>query len=199
MKPLPGIALLLLVASCASSQTCVHTDLSKTLTFVSTVKRKHLDEANDSVRISIRIVDKATGKSLQEITVSNWEFYAEDYSHCRMVRSYSTGKNIKREIIDNDFGDIIVADLNFDSREDLAVKTTNNNGGTDYTFYIQTKDKKFVPDRYLTDSVYSFPRVIDRRRRTITTWVRAGIRNSETIYHLDIRTNRWSRIKRRLF
>ena len=205
MRPLLKIALFLLSGFWAQGQvhapdrTCVHKDLSKTLTFITIAKRQHLDEFYDSVRITIKILDKTTGRFLQEITFANWELYAEDYAHCRMIKSYSTGKNVKKEVIDGDYGDIIVADLNFDSREDLAVKTDNNNSGTYYTFYTQTKDRKFVLDRYLTDSIFSFPWAINRRKRTLTTMVRAGVRDAMTTYHLDIRTNKWVRVKRRVF
>ncbi|WP_431213083.1 hypothetical protein ACQ86N_46885 [Puia sp. P3] len=100
MKPLFKTALLLLVSSWASGQACVHTDLSKTLTFVSTVKRMHRNVSYDTTVVTIRIIDKSNGKTLQEMTFVSDEIYVEDYSHCRMVRSYSTRKNIKREIID---------------------------------------------------------------------------------------------------
>lgn len=204
MKPFLRLALLLLCSSCATGQvhvpdrTCVHNDLSKALTIVTTAKRVHQDQSFDSARITIRIIDKSSRRLLQEISLISSELYAEDYTHCRLVRSYSTGKDARKIVIDNDYGDIIVADLNFDSREDLAVKTENNNGGTDYTFYTQTKDKKFVLDRYLTDSVYSFPWKINRSKRTLTTMVSAGVRDALTTYHLDSRTNSWTRVKRRV-
>ena len=202
MRPL--LVLFLLCGLCALGQgrvpdrTCIHTDLSKTLTIITTARRTHLDEAFDSVRLTIRIIDKASKRLLQKISLTTFELFSEDYAHCRMVRSYSTGKNVKKEVIDDDYGDMIVADLNFDSREDLAFKTENNNGGTDYTFFTQTKDRKFVIDRFLTDSVDSYPASISRSRRTLTTLQRAGVRAAEHVYYLDPRTNKWSQIKYRI-
>jgi len=196
--------MLLMCSSCATGQvhvpdrTCIQNDLSKALTILTTAKRVHQDQSFDSVRLTIRIIDKSSKRLLQEISLIAPDLYAEDYTQCRLVRSYSTGKDARKKVVDNDYGDIIVADLNFDSREDLAVKTENNNGGTDYTFYTQTKDKKFVLDRYLTDSVYSFPWKINSNKRTLTTMVRAGVGDALTTYHLDSRTNRWARVKRRV-
>jgi hypothetical protein len=204
MRPPLKIVLFLLYSSClhgqvhVPDQTCVHNDLSKTLTIVTMAKRVHQDQSFDSARLTIRIIDKAGKQLLQEISLIAPELYAEDYTHCRLVRSYSTGKNAGKMVTDNDYGDIIVADLNFDSREDLAVKTENNNGGTYYTFYTQTKDKKFVLDRYLTDSVYSFPWKLNPGKRTLTTMLRAGVRDALTTYHLDGPMNKWTFVKRRV-
>jgi hypothetical protein len=59
-----------------------------------------------------------------------------DWCHCGAVRSYETGKNAHKAVVDNDYGDLVVADINFDGLADVVLKTDGGgNGGPYYTFY----------------------------------------------------------------
>ncbi|GAA4324951.1 XAC2610-related protein [Flaviaesturariibacter amylovorans] len=91
------------------------------------------------------------------------------------VRSFITGVNQEKEALDNDYGDLVVADLNFDGREDVALKT--NEGGTSgsyYTYFLQGGTGRFEKSDYLTDSVSLFPGTIDARRKRLITFGHAG-------------------------
>lgn len=82
-------------------------------------------------------------------------------------------------ILDTDFGDIVVADFNFESREDIAIRSDDENGGTYYRFYIQEKDKLFKLDSFLTDSMSIVPTYFNRTKKTLTTYQHAGVRLGE--------------------
>ncbi|RYZ00342.1 MAG: hypothetical protein EOO11_01915 [Chitinophagaceae bacterium] len=93
------------------------------------------------------------------------------------VRSYVTGYNRDKEALDNDYGDLVVADLNFDGREDLALKTdVGGTSGNYYTFFLQDDSGRFRKNDFLTDSVASFPGTIDARRKRLITFGHAGVR-----------------------
>ena len=107
--------------------------------------------------------------------------------------SYSTKFNIEKKIVDNNYGDIIVADFNFDNKDDIAlVNDMGGNGGVFYSYYIQNKDRKFIKDVYLTDSMTYFPSKINKNSKTLITYVHAGVCGlGEHIYRLDINKNCW--------
>lgn len=74
------------------------------------------------------------------------------------MRSYTAGKNLSREIVDNDYGDCIVVDFNFNLRDDFAVKTDEwGNGGPLYDYFVQIPDSSFTRDRFLSETLRWFP------------------------------------------
>ena len=114
---------LYLISSEVFSQTCIHKDLSrKVIIMVQTKRIKITDQDRDSCIVKVKIVDKRTKKEIQEISLATSLLFESDFSNCRSVRSYITGKRVKSEVMDNDFGDIVMADFNFDSKEDIAIK-----------------------------------------------------------------------------
>jgi hypothetical protein len=180
------------------AQTCIHKDLSPTLTFITQTKRiKRPDNVFDSCNVTIKIIDKASKKTIQVISLETSDLYDGDYAKCRLVRSYSTGKNKHDTITDTDYGDMVIADLNFDQKEDIAVKSENGMAGTHYTFYVQGPDKQFRLDRFLTDSMQTFPFSFNKKRKTLTTLERAGVMCGEQVYRLDNKKNKWSMIRHR--
>ena len=198
MHPLLSIGISLLLTPTMYAQTCIHKDLSPKFTFITQTKRiKQPDRVIDSGHVTIKIIDKASKKTIQVISLEIPELYDVDFAKCRLVRSYSTGKNKHDIITDTDYGDIIVADLNFDSREDLAVKSENGMAGTHYTFYIQGPDKQFRLDSFLTDSMNTFPCSFNKKRKTLTTLETAGAGWGEQVYRLDTKKNKWSLIRHR--
>src|SRR5579862_3449625 len=139
------------------AQTCTHSDLGRQLTIVTHSKRIATSFA-DSVIVKVSVRNKRSGSTPQQIVVVSHLFRSIDWCRCRDVRSYITGKNIRKVAIDNDFGDLIVVDFNFDGREDVALKTDGGgNGGPYYTFYRQDEKGHFQIDHFLTDSVSFFP------------------------------------------
>ena len=179
-------------------QVCTHNDLSKTLRIITQAKRTPGDsvEANQCP-VEVTIIDKASNKTIQQISFKAPTLGYRSFVKCNCVRSYSTGKNRNAVIIDTDFGDIVVADFNFDSREDIAIRSDDENGGTYYRFYIQEKDKLFKLDSFLTDSMSIVPTYFNRTKKTLTTYQHAGVRLGEQLYRLDIRKNKWSMIRHR--
>jgi hypothetical protein len=120
-----------------NARTCMYRDLSKMFDCELTVT-DNSDVAHNIFRydIVLRIFEKNKNhKLVQAIT-----FYTE-YLHgepeCNHVRSYLTGKNEKSLVMDNDYGNLIVADFNFDKKDDIAiVKDAGGNGGPLYAFYL---------------------------------------------------------------
>ena len=114
-------------------------------------------------------------------------------------RSYITGINQNKEVVDNYHGDFIVADFNFDSKNDFAIiNDIGGNGGPFYSYYIQQNDNKFVLDTFLTDSMVYFPTKIDIKNRQLTTYIHAGVCwMGAHIYKLD-KTNKWKEISNRI-
>ncbi len=67
--------------------------------------------------------------------------------------------------------DILVADFNFDNKEDIAVATYSGGASNPYvyTFFVQAQDKSYDLDDFLTDKV-SYPPRIDAENRTLYTY-----------------------------
>jgi hypothetical protein len=116
------------------------------------------------------------------------------------ARSYVTGKNNNAQVSDYDFGDLIIADLNFNGREDIAVKyDSGGNGGPIYNFYLQDNDGHFYKDNYLTTYVGSFPADIEPNKKTITTQIHANVsQEARKTFRYNSRTKKWHLIKWRM-
>lgn len=147
-------------------QICIHDDLSKTLRITTEVKRRPGDSIEAlECPVEVTIIDKVSKKTIQQISFKAYTLGYRSFVSCNCVRSYSTGKNRSAVITDTDFGDIVVADFNFDSREDIAVRSDDENGGTYYRFYIQGKDKQFRLDPFLTDSMQFVPTYFNKAKK----------------------------------
>jgi hypothetical protein len=116
------------------------------------------------------------------------------------MTSYTTKFKADRAISDNFFGDIVVADLNFDGNDDIAVVNNGGgNGGPLYNFYIQTNDKRFVLDNFLTDSVMYFPTKIIKAKKRLITYVHAGACCvGENIYQYNKTKNTWTQTNHKI-
>lgn len=180
-------------------QTCTHDDLSHTLRFKIESRRPADDSTNGhDCTIIVTIINKASRKKIQIISFKGIEIYSSSFTKCSQVRSRSTWKNWKAPVMDTDFGDLVVADFNFDSREDLAIRSDDENSGTYYRFYIQGKDGSFTLDPFLTDSVSLVPTYFNPAKKTLTTYQVADVgHEGEQVYRLDVRNNRWSMIRHR--
>ncbi|WP_345237366.1 FG-GAP repeat protein [Hymenobacter saemangeumensis] len=201
MKTLPLIIFFILLASYTQGQVCTHPDLSNTLVFKTTLRRlKQPDGTLDSCIIRLAISNKLNQKPIQTISFSSNFLFASAFRQCRAVRSYLTGKNQDAPVVDNDYGDLIVADFNFDGREDVAVKNdSGGNGGPQYSYYLQTSSGKFILNKFLTNEMQFFPCSINKTRRTLTTQVHAGVNGlGETVFRLDGATQQWRVVSRRV-
>lgn len=180
------------------SQTCLHKDLSSDLDFKTNIKCfKNQKETSDNCTVKIEIFKKSTNKKTQTIVFGSELLFEESFSNCNSVKSYSTGKNKNVRAVDNDFGDLVIADYNFDGIEDLAIKKLEGgNGGPEYFFYLQDKKGNFVLDRFLTDKVVFFPAKKNSKKHSITTVVHANAyQMNETTYQL--KNGKWKQISQR--
>lgn len=183
----------------ALGQKCTHADLSRQFMFQTKISRlKQADSTPDSCVVTISTIEKLTKKTVQTITYTSNYFFSDVFQQCNSVRSYSTGKNKNGDVLDNNYGDFVVADFNFDGKDDFAATSdSGGNGGPSYNFCIQNRNGRFILDNYLTDTMIYFPDKFNKSNKTLTTLVHANSRQmSKTIYQLDSKTNKWRKISR---
>lgn len=153
-----------------------YTELSYIYDFSVTFKRYPNPRYLDSCVIQVKIISKANNKIIDSLSVSSIFFYDSVFLTRDDVRSFITGYNEKNEVLDNNYGNLIIADLNFDSKEDIVVvNDCVEGGGPYYNYYIQNTNGKFVLDKYLTKRMIFFPSIIDVPKRTLITYVHAGV------------------------
>jgi hypothetical protein len=187
------ILLLLTFTLGAFAQDCVHTNLSKDFDFK--INTKHfLGEGHDSdsVDVTVTAISKIGNKS-HNIHFGTRSFYDDSYLKCSNVRSYSTGFNKNNEVADNDYGDLVVADFNFDGKDDFALKYNGwGNSGPGYNFYVQQSGGSFAKDAYLTDSVFYFPQSLNVKKKQLIVGTRAGANGvHERTYQYNAAKNSW--------
>ncbi|HYV92890.1 MAG TPA: hypothetical protein VE978_13925 [Chitinophagales bacterium] len=180
-------------------QTCTHSELSKTYNFVTTIKKIKTIGELDSSAVVIKVKDKINSKTVCTIRFSTRFLFDSSYIHCGNARSYTTEINRNMQVLDWDYGDIIVADFNFDDREDFAIKKAEGgNGGPVYDYYIQNSDSTFIIDKFLSNTLSCFPNHFNKTKKTLTTICRATtITVTETVYRCDSLTGKWSMISNR--
>jgi len=182
------------------AQKCVHSNLSKEYDFkTSLIRETKNNELSNECEVVINIINKTT-KTGQIIKFhSDWMLNG-DYKDCKTVRSYTTKFNHKAVAQDNDFGDLIIADFNFDEKDDIAIKAeSGGNGGPLYKFYLQENNKNFVEDKYLSNIVTFFPVDINAKSKTLKTKVYANAyEQQETIYKANKINGNWKIISQRL-
>jgi hypothetical protein len=182
----------------AYGESPAHTQLSKIFNFQSTIKRYKTGHT-DSCIVTVTVENKITNQASYTVHFTS-NFFLGDSSFLNSnVRSYTTGKNKFAEVSDNDFGDIVVADFNFDNREDFAVKREGGgNGGPLYNYYIQTPDTSFRLDSFLSDTMIWFPAYFDKTKTTLTTVVRANTEKSLwTSFQLNPSVGIWKRVEQK--
>jgi len=201
MNKLKVILILLTVGNLTFGQTCIHTDLSKFFDFKTELRRiPHVDETYDSCIVTLTIINKITKNAFQKIQLSSTYFFEKVFNKCNCVRSYSTGKNKNLMVIDNDYGDLIIADFNFDSKDDIAVKKdSGGNGGPLYDFYIQNSEGNFIRNKFLSETMEFFPTEINKEKKTLVTFVHANAyQTGESTFKFDTLTKKWKKIRHRL-
>jgi hypothetical protein len=192
--------LFLLLTSFAFAQDCSYTNLSKEFDIKVTTTWYGSDAhtLSDSLDVTVDIINKKTKASQQIHFGSSW-MLEDAYTNCNSVRSYTTGFNKTDEILDDDFGDMVVADLNFDGRDDIAFKqNAGGNGGPYYNFYFQDKTGKFVINDFLSTSMAYFPYKIIAEEKTLVAKVRLNTYESKDEYYKYIAPpagNGWRKIE----
>jgi hypothetical protein len=175
---------------------CYHPDLSKEFDFKTTVvgfRNRDGIEHNDSFTVSIAILDKKTKKVVQKIWYVPVHPFMGTFMDCKAVRSYETKKNDTLPVVDNIYGDLVIADFNFDGRSDVALTHGwSVTSGPLYNYFIQGKNQVFNRDNFLSDSMGFFPAKIDPKKRTLTAlfsqWA-TGV--DMAVYHLPKGSRTW--------
>jgi hypothetical protein len=188
------IAVLGLAISTVKAQAIVYSGLSDKYLFkVNTVKAIGRDNVDKISKLVLNISDK-NNKLLQQITLDPDYLFSSAYQSSDQSRSYITGKNVKAGHMDNDFGDLIIADLNFDGNEDIALKyDSGGNGGPLYSFYIRQPTGSFVKDKFLTDNMQFFPADINSKDKTLTITVHASaFGNKKTTFKYNTQIKHWA-------
>jgi len=185
-----------------STRECEQTNLSNQLDILINLSRySDTTEHHDSCVLKVLIKEKQTKVVVDSMLITSLFYLDDTFANCDSVMSFTTKFNAQRQVVDNYFGDMVVADLNFDNKDDIAIiNDYGGNGGTFYSYYIQGDNKKFTLDSYLTDSVTYFPSIIDKTKQRLITYVHASAYSvSEQIYKYDKLTKTWSLIRQRLF
>lgn len=179
----------------SNAQNCIDFNLSKVFDFDVMLISKDEKELGN-VEITIKIFDKWKRVKVQTIKIeSEFILKSESFKECSNNKKYLA--NTYLESTENDFGDLIVADLNFDGKEDIAIKREEGgNGGPLYNFYIQSKNQQFILDIYLTKKVCYFPNYIDSKLKSLQINVRvdSATRKDMTFFYID-KSKTWSEKK----
>lgn len=188
-------ALLFFVNHCPA-QNVVDSTTSTNFNFLILVKSKD-ENTLGKAEIVVKVIDKRTEVETQTIRfVSDFILKSESYIQNRNNRYHPANVTIVSD--ENDCGDLIVADLNFDGREDLALKREEGgNGGPLYNYYLQTPSRNFIFDEYLTNEMSYFPDFINSQENTLHVTVRVDSRSVEGItYKYENSRKVWSRYPR---
>ncbi len=135
-----------------------------------------LDDSDlGDAEITVDIFNKPNMTVIQTIKIkSEFILKSSSFKNCSKNRSFFKRKNPEIKVYDNDFGDIIIADFNFDGKEDLAIKREEGgNGGAIYNFYIQA-NHAFVYNHFLSNEVSFFPYYFDRKKKQLRIFCRVN-------------------------
>ena len=163
---------LLIFPRLSFAENCLHTALSETYNYAVTTTKK-----NEKITaLSVSLQEKTTGKVLAKINVpiKSRTSLVGAYDNCNS-RSFITGHNEKAQVVDGDYGDIIVADFNFDGKEDFAIKIDKGSNAGPYYYYYVFKDDHFKFDKTLSRQLMLFPYLIDNKnKQLLTEWNTEG-------------------------
>ena len=148
-------------------------DLSLKYNYIHTSKLFFHGNAFRIKSITRLIIAMKSNSILDTIELSNW--YIRDSDCPDEPRSFISGRNLNKEWADNYCGSFVVADLNFDGREDVAVFYDFPNMGAIYKFFIQTLDGKYRVQKFLSDSIGFFPSEFDKRNKILEFNARSGL------------------------
>jgi hypothetical protein len=161
----------------------IHKNLSDEFNYQSFIQRIQTNYF-DSCLVKIVISDKSNGNTIFQTNITSTYLLGENSFENDNVRSFITGKNVTNKIVDNDFGDMVVADFNFDSLEDFAIKREEGgNSGPFYNFYIQSGKNQFILDKYLSDTMIWLPNEINEEQNILKTLTRVSTVSTCKITH----------------
>lgn len=175
------------------AQQCMYGDLSNDYGFEIEItripRRFSKPNANDSCTIHFKTISKYKSGILSAGTRLEGNINENSFKDCNNSRSYATLKDVNKATTNNDYGDLIVADFNFDGLDDVAVKRYDDPDAIPkYTFFVQLPDcRHFVVENFLTFEVAYFPSFIDNSTKMLTV----TICNSTMRYKYDSAFGKW--------
>jgi hypothetical protein len=208
MKYCTGVLLLFLLVACNRKPPADGVSLiPPNIPFVHNCETEHLSKQftvgvtfdgpspfneSNNYHMLLYIKDKATGKNTDSFSMGFPKgTYVQKWKYCEDITSYTTGYNANRPFNEGSYGELVVADFNFDGLDDFATHHNGFTGGSPYAFYLQGTDKQFRPDNFLRDSMCVIPEVIDTVRKTLTTRYFLRGRLYQNCFHLDKKTGSW--------
>lgn len=85
------------------------------------------DDLHDSCIVKALFTGEQSGTILDSISLTSLLFYSNYFTDPKNCVSYSTSVHVFKQLVDNYAGDMVVADLDFDGRDDVAI--VNDMGG----------------------------------------------------------------------
>lgn len=153
----------------------------------------------DSTYLKISVFEKESKNCIQVIRKKHFWIWDKLFITENNARSYSTHFNEHDIAVDGDYGDVIIADLNFDGLDDFAViYDAGLNTGPSYYYYFQRPNKTFYRQVFLSETMLYFPTVIDKENKRLITRVRSGVTHiGETTYQYNPKKESWYLLARR--
>lgn len=182
-----------------SKKECLQTKLSNKYDYkISCVVKKDTLYSNYYIaRVKVLISEK--GKNIFKLKVNKLYpglCFITFFEDCNQFRSLTTKYLNEVEIVDNYLGDFVVADFNFDNKEDFAIRTYfYSNGGPYYEYFLQTDNQKFIKDSFLSDEMIFFPSKFDFKNKRLINYVHASVHGvHENIYQL-LKNGKWEYVQ----
>jgi hypothetical protein len=147
------------------SQNCIDFKLSKQ--FIFEIYFESLDNCDlGKAKIIIDVFLKKNKLKIESIKINSESILkSESFKNCTTNKQYIDKINSIIKNYDRDFGDLVIADFNFDGQEDIAIKKEEGgNGGPLYNYYIQIENYKFQLDDYLSKEMETFPYFFDTKK-----------------------------------
>lgn len=142
--------------------------------------------------VSINVLDKKSRKSLYHINFQP-EFLFSDNTINQNINYFDNSIKFKEGI--ENYHSFILDDFNFDGLEDFAIiNYEGSNAGPQYAYFLQTPNKQFLNDNYLTSEVRFFPTEINKENKTLTISHPVGCCKNST-YTIQLQNNQiWKEI-----
>ncbi len=180
----------------AYGQTCFHTALSKKFDYkIIRIDKKDNEGFTISSNIIIEIYNKSDKRLFQRLqfTSDGYTFY-KTFSESTNDRSFITGRNMKAEVSEEDYGDIVVADLNFDGKEDFAIKhNIPMDVGPEYWYFIQG-EHGFKKDKYLSENMPFFPWLMKPEKHVLISIASPNWGTNIYQFKYNVSTKKWRKI-----
>ncbi|PQJ09423.1 hypothetical protein CJD36_019465 [Flavipsychrobacter stenotrophus] len=181
----------------AQKKSCKYSNLSRIFDFEINVTDKQTDSFEHIENLTVIVRNKTTHKT-QKLYYSTTEVTIP--FDC-VGRSYVTNVNKGESVTDGDMGDIVIADLNFDGKEDLAVRSEASNAfGQLYTFYFQNKDGSFIENSdFLKIGSLEFPTVfptnINVKTKILTFKIAINAMKKRTVkFQYNSKIDKWVKV-----